>query len=37
MLIVFILASLYGVWRITHAAIDSLRDLPHRNEDMVFF
>ena len=37
MLIVFILAAAYGAWRISSAALASLRDLPRSNDDMVFF
>ena len=37
MLIVASLAAAYGAWRLTRAALASLRSLPQRNEDMVFF
>jgi len=37
MSIVLMLAVAYGGWRGVHAAIASLRGLPRRNEDMVFF
>lgn len=37
MLIVFTLAAAYGAWRISSAALASLRHLPRSNDDMVFF
>jgi hypothetical protein len=37
MLTVLALAAAYGAWRLTRAALESLRDLPRRNEDMVLF
>jgi hypothetical protein len=37
MLILLALAAGYGAWRATRAAFDSLRDLPRRNDDMVFW
>lgn len=37
MLTVFALAALYGLYRVTTAALASLRALPHSNDDMVFF
>ncbi len=32
-----ILAALYGALRTGMFAVDSLRGLPRRNEDMIFF
>jgi hypothetical protein len=37
MFTLLILAAAYGVWRVTHVALDSLRSLPHSNDDMIFF
>ena len=37
MLTVLAIAAAYVGFRITRAAIDSLRYLPRRNEDMVLF
>jgi hypothetical protein len=37
MLIILTLAALYGGWRALRAAVESLRALPQRNEDMVFY
>jgi hypothetical protein len=37
MLTVLTLAATYGAWRLTRAAVASLRQLPRRNEDMVLF
>ncbi len=37
MLTLVILAAAWGGWRVTRAAIQSLRSLPQRNEDMVFY
>lgn len=37
MLMILALAAVYGGWRAARAAIESLRDLPHSNDDMVFF
>ncbi len=37
MLSIAILAAAFAGWRITRAAIASLRALPRRNEDMVFY
>lgn len=31
------LAVAYGAWRMARAAYDTVRRLPRRNEDMVFF
>ena len=38
MLTILILAGVaYGGWRVFRAARESLRQLPRRNEDMVYF
>ncbi len=37
MLMLFILAGAWGAWRITAAALASLRDLPRSNQDMIFY
>lgn len=37
MFTLFILAVLYGGYRVTRAALESLRSLPQRNEDMIFY
>jgi hypothetical protein len=37
MLMLLTLAAAYGAWRVVLAAADSLRNLPRRNEDMVFW
>ena len=37
MLPIMILAALAGAWRVAHLALQSLRELPRANEDMVFF
>jgi hypothetical protein len=37
MLIILTLAAILGGWRIARAAIESLRELPRSNDDMVFF
>ncbi len=37
MLILLSLAALWGGWRAVRAATDSLRGLPRRNDDMVFW
>jgi hypothetical protein len=37
MLIVLALAGAYGAWRSARAVLASLRQLPRRNEDMVFW
>ena len=34
---VLILAAVYGGWRAVQAALASLRELPQRNEDMIFY
>ncbi len=37
MLTILLLAALYGGYRATRAALDSLRSLPRCNEDMIFY
>jgi heme A synthase len=37
MLILVALAAAWGGWRAGRAALHSLRSLPRRNEDMVFY
>lgn len=37
MLSLLVLAAAYGGWRGLRAVHDALRQLPRRNEDMVFF
>jgi hypothetical protein len=37
MLALLLLVAAYGGWRVTRAALASLRDLPQTNDDMVFF
>lgn len=37
MLTILILAALYGGYRVTRAALESLRALPRSNEDMIFY
>ncbi len=37
MLMLLILLCAYGGWRGLRAAMGSLRGLPHRNEDMIFY
>lgn len=37
MLTILILAALYGGYRAVRAAVESLRSLPRRNEDMIFY
>lgn len=37
MLIVLTFAAVYGGWRVVRAAVESVRALPRRNEDMVFY
>lgn len=37
MLTILILAALYGGYRGVRAAVESLRSLPRRNEDMIFY
>ena len=35
--ILILAAAVYGGWRVVHAARESLRHLPRRNEDMFYF
>ena len=37
MFTLLILAALYGGYRAVRAALESLRALPQRNEDMIFY
>jgi hypothetical protein len=37
MLTLLTLAAVYAGWRIARSAVESLRQLPRRNEDMVLF
>ena len=37
MFTILILSLLWGGWRVTAAAVRSLRGLPRSNDDMVFF
>ena len=37
MLSILVLAGLYAAWRVTRAALESLRGLPRSNEDMIFY
>jgi hypothetical protein len=37
MLVLFSLLAAFGAWRLTRAALQSLRALPRSNDDMVFF
>jgi len=37
MLTLLILTACYGGWRVTRAALESLRGLPRSNDDMIFF
>lgn len=37
MFTLLILAACYGGWRVTRAALESLRYLPRTNDDMIFF
>lgn len=37
MLALITLAALWGGWRVTRAALQTLRGLPRNNDDMVFF
>lgn len=32
-----ILAAVWAAWRVTAAALASLRDLPRSNQDMIFW
>ena len=35
--LLLIAAATYGGWRVTRAAIESLRGLPRSNADMIFY
>jgi hypothetical protein len=37
MFTLLILVVVFGGWRATRAAVESLRDIPRSNEDMIFF
>lgn len=37
MFTILIIAGVYGVYRVARAAIESLRELPRTNEDMIFY
>jgi hypothetical protein len=37
MITLLVLAILYGGYRVVRAALESLRALPQRNEDMIFY
>jgi hypothetical protein len=37
MFTIFLIAVAYGGWRLTRAALESLRGLPRTNDDMIFF
>ena len=37
MLSILILAAVVGAWRVAHLALQTLRELPRSNGDMVFF
>ena len=37
MFTVLLIAAAYGGWRVIRAAIESLRELPRTNEDMIFY
>jgi hypothetical protein len=37
MLALITLAALWGGWRLTRAALQTLRGLPRSNDDLVFF
>jgi hypothetical protein len=37
MLTVLLIAAVYGGYRAVRAALESLRDLPRDNEDMIFY
>lgn len=37
MLTILALAAAWGGWRVARAALHSLRGLPRRNEDMIFY
>ncbi len=37
MIALLVLAAAYGSYRAVRAALESLRALPQRNEDMIFY
>jgi hypothetical protein len=37
MFTLLIIVAIYGIYRVARAAIDSLRELPRTNEDMIFY
>jgi hypothetical protein len=37
MFTIFIIAAAYAGWRLTRAALESLRGVPRRNADLIFF
>lgn len=37
MFTILILGAAYIGWRVLRAAVESLRGLPRRNEDMIFY
>ena len=37
MITVLLAAALYAGWRITQSLADTVRGLPRRNEDMIFY
>jgi hypothetical protein len=37
MFTLLLIAAAYGGWRVTRAAIESLRELPRTNDDMIFY
>jgi len=37
MFTVLLIAAAYGGWRLVHAALESLRELPRTNDDMIFY
>jgi hypothetical protein len=37
MFTVLLIAAAYGGWRLVRAALESLRELPRTNDDMIFY
>ena len=37
MMSILILAAVVAAWRVAHLALQTLRELPRSNEDLVFF
>lgn len=37
MFTILLIAAAYGGWRLVHAALESLRELPRTNDDMIFY